>query len=649
MTFKTSTIFFILTLVYCTHSYGTQFPQYKVDSLLQVIDASSDSIKSDAYFQLGRLYVFHDSLELAIPILKEGIAYSSKLTYHLNTGKLYEYLGMAYDINGQLDSSIYHYNASKEWHRKVPNNEESLNLIDINIGVAYYFASDYGNALKYYIQALEDAKRINNNDYIGKLLNNIAVIYRRTDKLDDALKYYNESLELKRREHDKSGEATTLQNIGSLFSHFDEIDSCIFYFKEAALILQEIDASVFDKNHLNLSLAEAYYRIDNNQEAFNILADFRKTNFEGLKKENVIQGKLMLADIYYKQDDYTNSILTLLEVKSNIGKEGFFAEQAELYKELARSYKAIGQYKNATYAIEKYVAITDSLHSEDKLSLESEMLTKYNTLQKEKDIETLHLTQELKNTQINRQKTIIGIGISALVGLGLLIFRLNKQNRTISDQKNSIKQALDDKELLLKEIHHRVKNNLQVISSLLAIQSRKTRDVTAKEALDESKSRVHSMALIHQNLYKGNNSSGVKADQYIHSLCQDLLRSFGENNRVDITTDIQALLLDIETIIPLGLIINELVTNALKYAFPDERTGLINVSLKQNERVLELIVSDNGIGLPDSETMVSRDGFGHSLINAFKKKLDCTFEFVNMSGTTVRLYIKDYKIIDQGV
>ncbi len=255
----------------------------------------------------------------------------------------------------------------------------------------------------------------------------------------------------------------------------------------------------------------------------------------------------------------------------------------------------------------------------------------------------------MKNTQINRQKTIIGIGISALVGLGLLIFRLSKQNRTISDQKNSIKQALDDKELLLKEIHHRVKNNLQVISSLLAIQSRKTRDVTAKEALDESKSRVHSMALIHQNLYKGNNSSGVKADQYIHSLCQDLLRSFGENNRVDITTDIQALLLDIETIIPLGLIINELVTNALKYAFPDERTGLINVSLKQNERVLELIVSDNGIGLPDSETMVSRDGFGHSLINAFKKKLDCTFEFVNMSGTTVRLYIKDYKIIDQGV
>lgn len=650
MTSKTSTILFVLTFVYQSISYANDFPRYKVDSILQVIDESSDSIKSDAYYQLGRLYVLYDSVHLAIPVLKRGVNYSNKLDNHFNTGKLYEYLGMAYDINGQLDSSLYHYNSAKKWHSKVPNNDESLNLIDINIGVAYYFASEYGNALKYYIEALEDAKRINNKDHIGKLLNNIAVIYRRTNKLDDALKYYKESLGLKRTEKDKIGEATTLQNIGSLFSYHNKIDSTIFYFERAKIILEKVDAPTFDKNHLDLSLAEAYYKTNNNEEAYKILAAFNQANFVGLKKENIIQGKMMLADIYYLQGNYQQSLHTLLDVKSDIGTQGFYSEFAEVHKYLARSYKAIGQYKNSIEAMEQYIAVNDSLHSEDKLILESEMLTKYNTLQKEKDIETLNLTQELKNTQINRQQTIIGIGISALALLGFLLYRLSRQYETIAIQKNSIKLALDDKELLLKEIHHRVKNNLQVISSLLSIQSRKTRDETAKEALNESKSRVHSMALIHQNLYKGNNSSGVKADHYIKSLCQDLLKSFGVySGRVNIIENIEPLFLDIETIIPLGLIINELVTNALKYAFPNGREGLIAVSLSQNENVLELKVSDNGIGLSDDQTLVSRDGFGHSLISAFSQKLDCTFDLQSSPGTTVSLYINAFKIIDSDV
>ncbi len=208
-----------------------------------------------------------------------------------------------------------------------------------------------------------------------------------------------------------------------------------------------------------------------------------------------------------------------------------------------------------------------------------------------------------------------------------------------------IQKSLNDRELLLREIHHRVKNNLQVISSILSIQSRDIKDESALRAINEARSRVKSMALIHQDLYGDDNLRGIRAQRYITKLSNSLFSTYRmDKDRVRLHTDIQDLLIDVDTTVPLGLILNELVTNSLKYAFPNEQEGDIYVEFKEVDDTLWLRVWDNGVGIPEEKEEASRESFGMKMIRAFSKKLDATWEINGEGGTSVSLVIKNYKL-----
>ena len=245
---------------------------------------------------------------------------------------------------------------------------------------------------------------------------------------------------------------------------------------------------------------------------------------------------------------------------------------------------------------------------------------------------------------INAIEVFIGIVVElALFSYGLSLkfadhIRLKSENETI-------RTLLGEKETLLKEIHHRVKNNMQVISSLLRIQTNQTTDEGALLALKEGQSRVQSMSLIHQDLYQHDNLTGIHMTDYIEKLGQSLLQTYKlSTDQITITTDVDDLTLDVDTVVPLGLIINELVTNSLKYAFPDSRAGTIHISLKEQSQCLLLTVSDDGVGIPQD---VQEKGFGSGLIRAFARKLDGALDIDSKTGTKVTLTILDYqKVVD---
>lgn len=162
-------------------------------------------------------------------------------------------------------------------------------------------------------------------------------------------------------------------------------------------------------------------------------------------------------------------------------------------------------------------------------------------------------------------------------------------------------KSLGEKELLLREIHHRVKNNMQIVSSLLRLQAKRQEDQTTKDILDDSRSRISAMSLIHESLYRPENLTGVYLRRYIQELALNLFASYDiEPGRIVFITDVEPISLNIETATPCGLIINELVTNSLKYAFPDGRQGEVGISLKRlgNGEKYQLRVADNGVGLP---------------------------------------------------
>lgn len=181
--------------------------------------------------------------------------------------------------------------------------------------------------------------------------------------------------------------------------------------------------------------------------------------------------------------------------------------------------------------------------------------------------------------------------------------------------EDRIKQQLEEKEVLLREIHHRVKNNLQIVSSLLSLQSRYIKDKRDLEMLKESQNRIRSMALIHEKLYYSENLANIDSREYIQTLVHSLFQSYGVSmSRISLQLNVEDVSLDIDTAIPCGLIINELVSNSLKHAFP-ERKGEICVGLHTVNGDIELVVSDNGIGIPEDVDFSDTQSLGLHLVS----------------------------------
>ena len=210
-------------------------------------------------------------------------------------------------------------------------------------------------------------------------------------------------------------------------------------------------------------------------------------------------------------------------------------------------------------------------------------------------------------------------------------YAIDVTHRTIAEAQ--LKASLREKEVLLKEIHHRVKNNLQVISSLLNLQAQEIVDETARNAFSESRHRVRSMALIHENLYRSENLASIRFDEYLHAMTTELWRSFNRPG-VRRTLQVNPIVLELDKAVPCGLIVNELVTNALKHAFPDDRAGYVVIVLESAESSrIRLVVSDDGAGIPPNSDFRTMTSMGMTLILSLTRQIDGTITLDRTSGT----------------
>jgi len=265
----------------------------------------------------------------------------------------------------------------------------------------------------------------------------------------------------------------------------------------------------------------------------------------------------------------------------------------------------------------------------------------YDTDQKEK-ILMLKKDQEIKLSEerIRRYK-ISGLLAALLLALGLFtMLQLRKRNIQIKDQNTKISKALTEKDLLLREIHHRVKNNLQLVSSLLTLQGRSIDDEMAQQAMQEGQSRVRSMALIHQDLYNKENLTDISVKEYIEKLIQELFATYRiDDNRIYMSMEVDDVDLDVDTLVPLGLIINELLTNSLKYAFPGEREGKLSVTFVKSDGKCSLTVEDDGVGYDPLQ--VRENSFGSTLVKALVEQLEGQLSVDVESGTTIKIIFSD--------
>jgi PAS domain S-box-containing protein len=223
-----------------------------------------------------------------------------------------------------------------------------------------------------------------------------------------------------------------------------------------------------------------------------------------------------------------------------------------------------------------------------------------------------------------------------------------KVTRDVTDKQQAsanIKQSLHDKEVLLREIHHRVKNNLQIVSSLLSLQSKHLTEAGAIAALEESRNRINTMAMIHQKLYGTESLEKIDIRDYIQTFARNLFQATRiEPSRVDLKIDVDDVEFDLQQAIPTGMIINELLSNSLKHAFPRNRKGAVHISLHERESLFVLNFKDDGVGFPTEMNPNETESLGLRLVNMFTQQLDGTIQCLCGEGAQFRISFSKHRV-----
>jgi len=331
---------------------------------------------------------------------------------------------------------------------------------------------------------------------------------------------------------------------------------------------------------------------------------------------------------------YENSLKAIASCNTSNYLVHTYTTMYEIQNERKNHKKALQNYRLATQ-------VKDSLADNVKMTKIDELDKKYQS----------QLKDEIISSQ--RQKETLFVVIMLILGLGLTIyyfaFRKNKKlsllleknNETIEKSLKEKVQLVKDKELMIKEVHHRVKNNFQIMSSLLELQSKDIEDQKALALANEGQNRVKSMALIHQKLYQ-NEDGLINFDEYLHSLIKELSGLYASDKTVETTIVSKNVKLDVDTAIPLGLIVNELITNAYKYAFDKTRNNQLHISLDQIiENEYKLIVADNGPGLNKNIDLSKVKSLGLRLIRRLTKQLHGSLIQDNKNGAVFEIIFKD--------
>lgn len=215
----------------------------------------------------------------------------------------------------------------------------------------------------------------------------------------------------------------------------------------------------------------------------------------------------------------------------------------------------------------------------------------------------------------------------------LLEDKVMEQTKELLEANKEINQSLEDKDILLREIHHRVKNNMQVISSMLRLQARHISDQKLLELFKEMQNRIQAMALVHENLYQSKNLDAVNTQEFVNSIVREIQDSYSTpGKRIQIHLDIAPIELDIDNAIPCGLIINELITNSFKYAFNEQESGNITLQIKKEDHKIQLIMQDDGIGIPEHIDPFTTKSMGLRLIVILSKQLQAEYQVERTHG-----------------
>ncbi len=610
-----------------------------LDSLLNLL--KKDKEDTTKVIHLYKICYEYDAIGEYVKGLeygKQSLKLAETIKFKKGAGNAYSNIGIIYDDLGNFSEALKNYTIALKIRRNI-NDKRGIAACLNNIGEIFRVQGNYNEALKNYFEALKLFEEIDFKFGIASAYNNIGTIYKALKNYPQALKFYKSSYDIKLQINDKRGIVAYYGNVASLYEQdgsFDEaIKNHLLGLKKAEEI-GDVGSKALTYNHLG----EIHLRQLEFNEADNYLQQALKIELEIEDKKGIATTYLYLSQLNLKLNHFSEARV-YADKAFEFGKElGNKSVIAGCYESLSILDSIKGDFKGALRNYKMLMLYEDSLVTEEakKISVEANM--QYEFDKKEIAVKAQHdkIVYQLEaDSRLQKQWRTFFILVIILACLGLFFMK------RAYDSKKRLAFILSEedkrKEVLLQEVHHRINNNLQIISSLLTLQANNASEPKLQEYLLQSQNRIQSLSALHELLYDTNSPLEINMKDYIDKV-MDFHRDVSGNLNAPVTiiTEIVDVKFPTKLAVPLALIVNELVTNSIKYAFTNTVNGLIKVTLLKNqiENNWVLMVSDNGKGMPQ-EFERRKDSLGLKLVTIMTKQIKGIIDIKNDNGAVFNI------------
>ncbi len=569
----------------------------------------------------------------AIHYAKKGYAAAMAVPDTSNQAYYLTLMGTFYKNMAQADSALYFFNQAIQ----------TQELINFKIGIAgnynniatvHRISGNYPRSLEFYSRALTIMRdTFQNAEHSNTIYQNIAELMIENGKkdeairlLDDAEAYYKKQAKKTQLAHIAMSRARLLQT--------DSLDRAIYYARNAAAAYKEDNRL---REYCQARIMEALLLIQQKKEAESTLVldivinESTKGSFLREKADALKTKTVLFLQTHNPNEAKANGQLAAAIYESLYNP----APLAETYKLLSEAEELLGNHLSANNYLKKADKISDSLNS---ISLKNEfnkLQIRYNVSEKERAISKLE-----ENAAIQKNRTIFLSILAAVILLfaGIYLYRYNQKKKLSA----RLQAALNEREVLLKEVHHRVKNNLQLIDSFLNLQQNIGAQISVQNLVELTRNRVHTMSVLHEKLYKSANLSQISLAEYVDSLCDYYRQTYDLNSRQiklasHISYDYPVI---IDQLVPMGLILNEAITNSIKHAF-DGKPGTITVTCYGDYQIINYIIEDNGKGFSIDDA--AKSTLGLELVKGLANQLQAQLLVQHQAGTRFALTFKRKK------
>ena len=552
----------------------------KADSLIQLLKNDISKIeRAELLLSISRIV----KIDTAMTYANQALLLAEELENDILKARIYEEQSLIQRKLGNTVQAFEHSFLALDIYEN-SKKEKRVALLNEQIGSHYLYEKNFDKAIYHYRIALE--KNEDSTD-VALIAINLGEAFRISERLDSAAFYFKLALDIRDVGNKELIHAYAIGNLGLVHSAQGITE----------IALSELETALDVLTNLGDHYAASYYKSE-------------------------------IGKIYTNIGRETEGEQLLLESLATANEIGLKEQIKDISKILAEFYERKQVYAKALAYRKQYEVYADSLQNLDNVRKIEGLRADQAIEQKQKEVEYL----DQINESTKRLNTVFGLGLFGVSILSFLLFssyrKIQKTNRDLEIQKKVVEKREVEKGLLLRELNHRVKNNLQMVASLLNLQSNQIVDEEASKALASGKMRVEALSLIHQKLYSKDHHTTIKIKEYLEELVQNLAYTF--NPEVQAEIRIEDVDMDIDKAIPLGLIINELCTNALKYAFVDHNDPTLTVQLEKHEKELNLLVKDNGQGFINKEN--NQQSFGLRLVHSLIDQMDASITQENNSG-----------------